>query len=619
MLMLLPPLPAFVAGWPAYSLFYLLGFGVAGGLLLLAGQRRGYPWRPWLLLVAGTVLALIAGTRLVAGSAADWQALLRHGHWGAGDPLGRSVLGGMLAAGLALAGLRRLLGFGRAAADAFALPFVLGLAVQGVGCLLVGCCFGEVLGAGPGLGLTYGPGSLPFQAQVLRGLVPATAAHSLPVHAAQLYQALLCLGIAAGLLAGRRALARRPGRALPLAFGLYAAGRFGLEFLRDPLGDVVGAGLWLGLKPVQWGLLAAAAVLLALVAWRSRQPLATGRLTLPTDQPLPNLLLLLGLLLLPPVLLPGGFDLGETLVLHALLLPVLVLEATRLLQVLRLARPLPVALLLLSGGLMSQAPAPADSTVAGRLTISLDARQSEYTDVVATSDCGTTRDLTEYRHRAQVAGGEARYDLPHQSNGPALSLGLGAWSGTDKVGITQVIRSVPAGLSRLPGTAFPLYAISPFAEVNFTRPRRFGGGLRMGVNIGKLGYRLPTYYDTTVVVLRVGAQIMYWLGWRETVYLQSDLGLGSNCLGHYLARFGVGSGLGRRTGRFVLAGVAAPTGIGTPIGNDQTELPGLMGFVSGQVQLPHTSLSLEPTLISDFSRNYQVNLRLNWQLPAARR
>ena len=80
------------------------------------------------------------------------------------------------------------------------------------------------------------------------------------------------------------------------------------------------------------------------------------------------------------------------------------------------------------------------------------------------------------------------------------------------------------------------------------------------------------------------------------------------------------SGLGLRTGRSVLAGITAPTDLWLNIlGSDQTELPGPMGFVSGQVPLPHTSISLEPTLLSGFGRNHQVNLRVNWQLPIERR
>ena len=623
-------------GHDYYTPFYLLATLTNVLLLLWEGWRRGFPLRPWLTLVAASSLALILGTKLITHPVDDWSSLLFSN---APTDTARSILGGGLAAVLAVLGLRRWLGLPWAVLDALALPLCAALMVQCVGCVLTGCCFGEpTTGA---WGLTYEAGSLPWYCQVQAGLLPATAARSLPVAPTQMLALLLCATVGGVLLATRNR--RWPvGSWLLLQTGLLLLGRFTQAFWRDPAGEPVAGdvhallgGQWMTL---QFALLPLGLLALGIWGWRVRWLPASSFSQPEVARPVPAnryLLVLLGLLSFTACLSVTTLTVPETLVVKGLLLAVLVLEASRLLalvpgtmrwQLARwtaelptyLPRLLPVGLAGAVFILTSQAPAPTDSTVAGRLTLSLDAQQSNYTDVVATSGCGSSHDVTEYEHRARVAGGEARYDLPHQAAGATVSLGLGAWAGTDRVGITQLNKSVPSGLAQLPGMSFSLYAISPFAEINFTRPHRFGGGLRVGVNMGKLSYRLPTYYDTSVAVLRVGPQFMYWLGWRETVYLQSDLGLGSNCLGHYLARFGVGSGLGRRAGRFVLAGIAAPTGIGMAIGNDQTELPGPMGFVSGQVQLPHTSISLEPTLLSDLGRNYQVNLRVNWQLPARR-
>jgi hypothetical protein len=247
---------------------------------------------------------------------------------------------------------------------------MLGLAVQGLGCLLAGCCYGELLGTGPGLGISYPAGTEPWAAQVAQGLLAPTAAASLPVHAAPLYQILLCLGIAGGLLAGRKQLARRPGVALPLALGMFAAGRLVLENWRDPLGDVLGAGLWYDLKPVQWGLAAATVAFLLLAEYRRAQAVAIepthGKGLTPEpvpNRPLAYLVLVVALLVLPPWLLPGQITIAETMVLRALLLPVLVLEAVRWGRALRIAGPLPAALLVLGFALMSQAPAPSKPPV----------------------------------------------------------------------------------------------------------------------------------------------------------------------------------------------------------------------------------------------------------------
>ena len=558
LILVLQPLPTTVAGWPAYSLFYLLGFALAGGLLLWEGRRRGFPLRPWLLLVGGTVLALIAGTRLITGGLADWQAVLTSGHWGAGGPLGRSVLGGMLGAGLMLTGLRRLLGFGREAADAFALPFVLGLAVQGVGCLLNGCCFGDVLDHTPGLGLTYAPGTEPFRVQVAQGLLPATAVHSLPVQAAQAYQIVLCLVIAGALFGLHRLLGRRPGLALPLAFGLYAAGRLGLEFVRDPLGDVVGAGLWRGLKPVQWGLLAATLGLAARVAWRRRQPAPARPSPSPNDHPLSNLLLVLLFLLLPPVLLPSGFDLGETLVLRVLLLPVLGLEAVRLLRALRLVRPLPLALLLLSGGLMSQIPADTtgETTPRPSLTLGLGGLTGSTYQLYYPPNVGCNaaqqniKKFDGYQQRFAGATGTIAYNLPVGTQGHnTLSFGLNGFLGRTSFDppAARISQLYPNGTPLVLETATSrtLYDFNP--NVEFLAPG--GPSHLLHLRVG-LGAHLSSQYafDYPAEPLRsrgIAPSSIFEIGYRNIIWTHSSVLYGADAVGNGTWRTGLGTGFGR--------------------------------------------------------------------------
>ena len=182
----MPPAATFLVGHlpdphahDYYTLYYLLGFGAAGALLLRAGHQRAYPWRPWLLLVAGTLLLFILGTKLIAGTPADWLTLGRTGAWPPGAA--RSVLGGLLGAMVGAEALRRALGFrGLRLYDAFALPFAVGLAVQGVGCFLTGCCFGTL--AAPGWpGIAYAAHTAPWMWQVARGLIGADAPYARPV------------------------------------------------------------------------------------------------------------------------------------------------------------------------------------------------------------------------------------------------------------------------------------------------------------------------------------------------------------------------------------------------------------------------------------------------------
>ncbi len=543
---------------------------MAGGLLVVLGWRRAYPWQPWLLLVAGTVLAFVAGTRMAAGTAADWHAVLAHGRWGTGAPLGRTALGGMAAAVLALAGLRRWLGFGRQATDAFALPLLLGLAVQGVGCLLAGCCYGTLLGTGLGLAVSYPAGTEPWAAQVAQGLLPATAARSLPVHAAPLYQLILCLAVAGLLLAGRRALARRPGLALPLALGLFALGRCALESVRAPLGDVLGAGLWHGFKPVQWGLAAAALALLALGArrWQPSAGSLTGEVTrapqLIPNRPLANLLLLALLLGLPPWLLPGQVTVAETLVLKALLLPVLMLEALRWARTLRTSAPLPAMLLALGLGLMSQAPAPTTAAAveepARSLTLSGGGLTgSSYQLYQDYSTCSTpSANITTF------PGYHQRYNAA--TLGVAYSQRLGA-TGSKRltVGVNGYLGSTsfdpPAGQVVMGGrfgdsayvakvaTSRRLTDFNPYLEYSAVGHKSRGAALRHSYLRLGLGLRLSSQhaYDYVTEPLRsrgTGAGFLVEYGVDRVVWLHLSDAYGPDAVGNGLFRAGLGTGFG---------------------------------------------------------------------------
>ena len=648
---LLPTLPATLGGVPAYAAFYLLGFGVAGGLLLAHGWRRGYPWQPWLLLVAGTVLAFVAGTRLAAGSAADWHAGLAHGHWGSGAPVGRTVLGGLAAAALALAGLRRALGFGRAAADAFALPLLLGLAVQGVGCLLAGCCFGTPLGTGPGLGLSYPAGSEAWAAQVAQGLLPATAAVSLTVHAAPAYQIILCLALAGLLLAGRRALARRPGLAWPLALGLFALGRAALESLRDPLGDVLGAGLWHGFKPVQWGLAAAALALLAGAAGRRfpSPPLSGAPLPPAASVPnraLPNLLLLGLLLVLPSWLLPGQGAGAETLVLRALLLPVLALEAGRWGRALRLRGPLPAALLVLSFGLMSQAPAPTAAPAgefaepARSLTLSGGGLAgSSYQLYQDYSTCSTpSADITNfpgYHQRYYVGTLGAAYSQHVGAAGTKrLILGLNGYLGRTSFDpiIGRVAFGGPSG--SVPyvadsATSRLLFNVNPYLEYVAVGRKAQGSKLRHSYLRLGLGLHLSSAraYDYVVEPLRSrgpGLGFLLEYGVDRVGWLHLSSNYGPDAVGNGLWRVGLGTGFGHE--RLTLLGGVADANSHTPgnnflnfyiFGGPSYTAP-VSGFVQARWQATPTWL-LEGSATSNFNDISQFTLGTRYRLPLGTR
>ena len=150
--------------------------------------------------------------------------------------------------------------------DTLALPTLVALIIHRVGCFIAGCCWGDVSVSDPWLtsigaseigqqmqtlpwlagewvktGVTYGPGTFPFQQQVAIGLIDADAVKSLPVHPVQLYEAAL-LGIFVALF-WRIPLDRyRAGSIAVLTIGGYAIIRFTMEYLRAD-GNIVFASL----------------------------------------------------------------------------------------------------------------------------------------------------------------------------------------------------------------------------------------------------------------------------------------------------------------------------------------------------------------------------------------
>lgn len=152
----------------------------------------------------------------------------------------------------------------RALLDVLALPSIAALIVHRFGCFLAGCCWGDISVTDPWLssiattavgqqvqtlpwlagdwvrtGVSYGPGTFPFQQQLAIGLLDATATRSLPVHPVQLYEAAL-LGVFL-LLTARLPLHRyRPGSIAALTILAYALMRFVVEFLRADGNIIIG-------------------------------------------------------------------------------------------------------------------------------------------------------------------------------------------------------------------------------------------------------------------------------------------------------------------------------------------------------------------------------------------
>jgi prolipoprotein diacylglyceryltransferase len=597
-------------------------------LLLAQGQRRGYPWRQWLPLVATSTLALIVGCQLVALPPSDWLSWL----WGnkatllatvAAGP--RSILGGATASLLAVVAVRRALGFrGWGVLDAFGAPLCWALAVQCVGCLLVGCCWGEP--AASGWGVAYGPGTLPYLMQQARGTLAAGTVHALPLVPVQGYALLLCVGAGLTLHAVRRRAGWPQGSRYLLALGLLMLTRFIIDFWRDPASEpLVGQTLTLvgcTLLQVQWLMLVGAALALGSWVWLVRQPRAAPTPSVLATEGQPALLAI-GLLVATTRLAPSALSAAETLILQALLLAVLLAEARAWLvplgrQVPRLVGlPLGVWLGVALVGSTAQAPAPQQSpplpeqdTPTKTIILSggmLSNYHEAQEDILENNGgCSSSQPLL-LQQRVRAAGGEIAVTTA-TSPTHSSTWGGGIWLGEQRVAIQTVPTSK---YSFIPNDTTIRYFMS---DIHLYKEAHFGhdwlsAGVRLGAHLGTLGYF--SYFDSgnarsTAFLM---PELMLSLGNPRLLYGQADFCYGAeNTLGAYTTRFGLGSGLGQLHGSQLLAGYAHSPHYPSPN----------LAFVSASLRLPGGTglgaVSLEPYFATDFAKHKLFSLKASYRL-----
>ena len=621
--MLLPYSP----GHDYYTPFYLLATLTNVLLLLVEGWRRGFPLRPWLALVAASSLALILGSKLITHPAGEWVAALFGDGW---TDTGRSVLGGALAATLTAAALRRWLGLSWAVLDALALPLCAALVVQCVGCVLTGCCFG--LPTSGAWGLSYGPGTLPWLAQVVNGQLPDTAAYSLPVAPTQLLALLLCAAVGGVLLATRRQ--RWPvGSWLLLQTGLLLLGRFAQAFWRDPAGEPVAGdvpqilgGHWMTL---QLALLPLGVLALGAWAWRVRRyrpaPVASA-VASPNARPGRSLVVVLSLLVLTAMLGRHTLSLPEMLVVRALLLTVLVAEAWAVLAALPtrgvrlVGLPLSVAL----GGIVllttAQAPAPQSvppENTEPRRTITITggalSNHHEAAGVIKTSNdaCSSGQDLA-LQQQVKATGGEVAFETinvneSHSGYG-THSLGGGVWVGQQDIAAQPIPNSYSNSFrpitKRDTTFRYRLVDVHLFWEGEEDADW-LSHKVRLGVHLGNLGYfsyfgEVESRGNTWLM-----PEVMLRVGKPSVLYVQTDFCYGAeNAMGAYTARLGVGTGLGMRNGPSLLAGYA----------HSPHQPTSSLGFVSALLRLPGgKGLSLEPYYATDLGQHNSFSLKVNYR------
>jgi phosphatidylglycerol:prolipoprotein diacylglycerol transferase len=239
-----------IFGFPISPYGLLIACGLVTGVLIAIRRARkiGIPEEAVLDVVFWGVILGFVGAR-VAYIAVEWREFLR-------DPLALIVsrqgfvfLGGLIAAiPVVFFFLRRWrVRFG-AMADLLTPPLALAHAFGRTGCFFAGCCYGKVTSMPWGVQFPrildaqgHLVGSPALLDQVQAGLLPASSAHSLPVHPTQLYDVgiQLTLFVVLVTLWNRR---KFHGQIFLIYLWIYPITRIILEFYRGDLER----GVWLG-------------------------------------------------------------------------------------------------------------------------------------------------------------------------------------------------------------------------------------------------------------------------------------------------------------------------------------------------------------------------------------
>jgi phosphatidylglycerol---prolipoprotein diacylglyceryl transferase len=231
-----------------HLVFELLAYAIGTGIYLTLRRRGGDPLPDadrWSIIAAAGVGASI-GTKLVAW-ASDPALFVAHLQ----DPVmfmgGKSVVGGLVGALIAVELVKRRIGVVRPTGDLFAVPAAVAIGIGRIGCFLTGLD-----------DHTHGlPTTLPWAVDFGDGI---------PRHPTQLYE-LAFVWILAGFLArldGKLA----PGGTFRLFMVSYLGFRIGLEAIKPGV-------FFLGLNVIQWMCLAT----LGYYAWLQfgRRPVLTSR------------------------------------------------------------------------------------------------------------------------------------------------------------------------------------------------------------------------------------------------------------------------------------------------------------------------------------------------------
>lgn len=245
------------------NIIMFVAYWLAVSIQIFEGYRNKLPLFKWIVLVAVVNFSFLLGCKFFSFSKADWIQMFSLGQLLLTNE--KTALGGLVFAGLTLLALVWLFKFGKIAFDAFAISTPVGLAIQKVSCLLVGCCFGEPTNLL--FGIRYTRGTLPYNKHLIDDIIQFGDSASHKIHPVQAYE-IIGLFLIVLILISLRKRIRIMGNLLILSMALISALKFLVLFFRDRAANAISDYEVLGVSSVQLGTMAVSLMLIFIFCLR---------------------------------------------------------------------------------------------------------------------------------------------------------------------------------------------------------------------------------------------------------------------------------------------------------------------------------------------------------------
>jgi len=248
-----------------YELFYQLAFIIALIAIVFIGIKRNYPIVKWLLLTLFVRIIFIVGSKIGGCSTNDWSFFLTHLYF----PVifDKTLWSGLIAGIIGVFVVKKILHLKFPIFDIYALIIPLAIAIQRLGCLFYGCCFGKITDSP--FAISYGQSSPVYHFHLHQGLITESSINSLHVFPVQLISVIASLLIFVFAITQRKRFKVNGSLALSV-LALLALSRFVTEFLREPITNGLVSKTFLSLEILQWGCMITCITFFTIIYYREK-------------------------------------------------------------------------------------------------------------------------------------------------------------------------------------------------------------------------------------------------------------------------------------------------------------------------------------------------------------